>query len=68
MIGFKDNSSAIRGGPVTPLLPLRPGGPSPLEPQASAAAAAPECMVGVGRVRCLRCKYAALARGLPSPV
>ena len=68
VIGFKDNSSAIRGGPVTPLLPLRPGGPSPLEPQASAAAAAPPCTAGVGRVRRLRCECAALARGLPSPV
>ncbi|KAI7838801.1 hypothetical protein COHA_007416 [Chlorella ohadii] len=34
VIGFKDNSSAIRGGPVTPVLPERPGGPSPLAPQA----------------------------------
>lgn len=34
VIGFKDNSSAIRGGPVTPMLPEKPGGPSPLAPQA----------------------------------
>ena len=33
MIGFKDNSSAIRGGPVTPLLPAKPGGLSELHPQ-----------------------------------
>jgi phosphoribosylformylglycinamidine (FGAM) synthase-like enzyme len=33
VIGFKDNSSAIRGGPVTPMLPTAPGGPSSLEPQ-----------------------------------
>jgi phosphoribosylformylglycinamidine synthase len=32
VIGFHDNSSAIRGGPVTPILPVRPGGPSPLAP------------------------------------
>lgn len=30
VIGFKDNSSAIRGGPVEPLLPSVPGQPSPL--------------------------------------
>lgn len=34
VIGFKDNSSAIRGGPVTPVLPKQPGGPTALEPQA----------------------------------
>ncbi|KAL4423911.1 hypothetical protein ABPG75_001212 [Micractinium tetrahymenae] len=34
VIGFKDNSSAIRGGPVTPMLPKTPGSPSALEPQA----------------------------------
>jgi len=34
VIGFKDNSSAIRGGPVTPLLPLAAGSSSALEPQA----------------------------------
>ena len=33
VIGFHDNSSAIRGGPVTPLLPTVPGGPSSLLPQ-----------------------------------
>ena len=33
VIGFHDNSSAIRGGPVTPLLPQIPGGPSALAPQ-----------------------------------
>jgi phosphoribosylformylglycinamidine synthase len=33
VIGFKDNSSAIRGGPVTPLLPAAPGSPGPLEPK-----------------------------------
>ena len=33
VIGFHDNSSAIRGGPVTPLLPQTPGGPSELAPQ-----------------------------------
>ncbi|GAB4814933.1 hypothetical protein N2152v2_001979 [Parachlorella kessleri] len=33
VIGFKDNSSAIRGGPVTPLLPVNAGGPSALAPQ-----------------------------------
>ncbi|PSC73466.1 putative phosphoribosylformylglycinamidine chloroplastic mitochondrial [Micractinium conductrix] len=33
VIGFKDNSSAIRGGPVTPLLPAKPGGLSELHPQ-----------------------------------
>lgn len=37
VIGFKDNSSAIRGGPVTPMLPKTPGSPSALEPQASSA-------------------------------
>lgn len=40
VIGFKDNSSAIRGGPVTPMLPKTPGTPSALEPQASAGARA----------------------------
>ena len=30
VIGFKDNSSAIRGGPITALLPSTPGQPSPL--------------------------------------
>lgn len=34
VIGFKDNSSAIRGGAVAPVLPASPGGPSPLCPQA----------------------------------
>lgn len=34
VIGFKDNSSAIRGGPVAPLLPLQVGRPSALAPQA----------------------------------
>lgn len=38
VIGFKDNSSAIRGGPVTPMLPTTPGSSSKLEPQASKAA------------------------------
>ena len=33
VIGFKDNSSAIRGGPVTPVLPSTAGKPSPLAPQ-----------------------------------
>jgi phosphoribosylformylglycinamidine synthase len=33
VVAFKDNSSAIRGGKVTPMLPLQPGGPSPLAPQ-----------------------------------
>lgn len=33
VIGFKDNSSAIRGCPVAPLLPAIPGSPSPLTPQ-----------------------------------
>lgn len=32
VIGFKDNSSAIRGGPVTTLWPLQPGVPGPLGP------------------------------------
>jgi phosphoribosylformylglycinamidine synthase len=32
VIAFKDNSSAIKGGPVTPLLPENPGQPSPLYP------------------------------------
>lgn len=31
VIGFHDNSSAIRGGRVTPLLPRVPGAPSPLQ-------------------------------------
>lgn len=34
VIGFKDNSSAIRGGPVAPLLPLGIGTSSALIPQA----------------------------------
>ncbi len=33
MVAFKDNSSAIRGFKVHPLLPLNPGGPSALAPQ-----------------------------------
>ncbi len=33
VIGFKDNSSAIRGGPVTPVLPISAGAPCPLGPQ-----------------------------------
>jgi len=33
VIAFHDNSSALRGGPVTPLLPVKCGGPSPLQPQ-----------------------------------
>lgn len=33
MVAFKDNSSAIRGAEVTPMLPLNPGGPSALAPQ-----------------------------------
>lgn len=33
VIGFKDNSSAIRGFPVVPMLPERPGEPGPLSPQ-----------------------------------
>jgi phosphoribosylformylglycinamidine synthase len=33
VIGFKDNSSAIRGGPVTALLPAAPGSPGPLAPR-----------------------------------
>lgn len=33
VIGFHDNSSALRGGPVTPTLPLVPGAPSALAPQ-----------------------------------
>ena len=32
VIGFHDNSSAIRGGPVTPVLPVTPGGPSAMQP------------------------------------
>ena len=32
VIGFHDNSSAIRGGRVRPILPLAPGGPSALAP------------------------------------
>jgi hypothetical protein len=34
VVAFKDNSSAIRGFKVRPLLPLNPGGPSALAPQA----------------------------------
>lgn len=34
VVAFKDNSSAIRGFKVKPLLPLNPGGPSALAPQA----------------------------------
>ncbi|PNH02126.1 putative phosphoribosylformylglycinamidine synthase, chloroplastic/mitochondrial [Tetrabaena socialis] len=34
VVAFKDNSSAIRGFDVTPLLPSHPGSPSPLTPQA----------------------------------
>jgi phosphoribosylformylglycinamidine synthase len=33
VVAFKDNSSAIRGFKVNPLLPLNPGGPSALAPQ-----------------------------------
>ena len=33
VIGFHDNSSALRGGPVTPMLPLVCGSPSALVPQ-----------------------------------
>lgn len=33
VVAFKDNSSAIRGFNVKPLLPLNPGGPSALAPQ-----------------------------------
>ena len=33
VIGFKDNSSAIRGGPVEPLMPVAPGAPCELAPQ-----------------------------------
>lgn len=33
VVAFKDNSSAIRGFKVRPLLPLNPGGPSALAPQ-----------------------------------
>lgn len=33
VVAFKDNSSAIRGFDVKPLLPLNPGGPSALAPQ-----------------------------------
>ena len=32
VIAFKDNSSAIRGGLVTPMLPAAPGAPGPLAP------------------------------------
>lgn len=32
VVAFKDNSSAIRGFNVTPMLPLTPGAPSPLAP------------------------------------
>ena len=34
VIGFKDNSSAIRGGKISPLLPAKPGAPGPLVPLA----------------------------------
>jgi hypothetical protein len=33
VVAFKDNSSAIRGAEVSPVLPLNPGGPSALAPQ-----------------------------------
>lgn len=33
VIAFHDNSSALRGGEVTPLLPVTCGQPSPLKPQ-----------------------------------
>jgi phosphoribosylformylglycinamidine synthase len=33
VIAFKDNSSAIRGSDVTPMLPAAPGGPGPLAPR-----------------------------------
>lgn len=33
VVAFKDNSSAIRGFKVKPMLPVRPGAPSPLAPQ-----------------------------------
>lgn len=33
VVAFKDNSSAIRGFNVKPLLPVKPGNPSPLAPQ-----------------------------------
>jgi hypothetical protein len=33
VVAFKDNSSAIRGFEVTPMLPRNPGGPSALAPQ-----------------------------------
>eukprot|EP00879_Flechtneria_rotunda_P005989 GHRR01006298.1.p1 GENE.GHRR01006298.1~~GHRR01006298.1.p1 ORF type:complete len:1281 (+),score=448.03 GHRR01006298.1:710-4552(+) len=33
VVAFKDNSSAIRGFEVKPILPLNPGGPSALAPQ-----------------------------------
>jgi len=33
VVAFKDNSSAIRGFKVKPLLPVKPGNPSPLAPQ-----------------------------------
>lgn len=33
VVAFKDNSSAIRGFKVTPMLPAQPGAPSPLTPQ-----------------------------------
>ncbi|PNW79730.1 hypothetical protein CHLRE_08g364800v5 [Chlamydomonas reinhardtii] len=33
VVAFKDNSSAIRGFQVQPLLPVQPGAPSPLAPQ-----------------------------------
>ena len=32
VVAFKDNSSAIRGRRVSPMLPSQPGGPSPLAP------------------------------------
>ena len=33
VVAFKDNSSAIRGFKVQPMLPVQPGAPSPLKPQ-----------------------------------
>ena len=33
VIAFKDNSSAIRGTDVTPMLPVTPGAPGPLSPR-----------------------------------
>ena len=35
VVAFKDNSSAIRGFKVHPMLPKAPGNPSPLAPKAS---------------------------------